>query len=392
MISTMSDPSGARDVLLATAADHATAVDADTGMVWVLRYDEVSRIVNDQRTVGVGLQMFDLMGIGDGPLRRWYSSLMFTNEGAAHIRLRRLVNRAFTPRSTAELRSYAAALVAETLDGVEQNGDGDLIGAFSRVPTGIMCRLLGVPDEDVGIFGDWLDDLSRTFGYMDADQLVAASTAIVQLLDYVGGVVERRRSDPAPDLITALLEAEEQGDRLTHDELVTMVANLLVGGHDTTSSQVGCTILTLLSRPEALERIRKQPGIASAAVMETMRFEPSIPAMPRSLAEPMMIGGQERALGTIVLLSVLAANRDPRVWDRPDDFLIDRFVAPETPKLLSFGMGPHVCLGAHLARMTLEETVLGLASRNFEMVTDLQDVAWRVVLGRSPAVLQVSAN
>jgi len=389
VVTTMGDPSGARDVLRAAAMRSATARDADTGMVWVLSYDEVSRVAHDPRTVGVGLGFFDLMGIDDGALRRWYSSLMFTNEGDTHGRLRRLVSRAFTPRSTERLRSAASEMVGDAFRRVQVDGGGDLIDAFGRVPMRVMCRLLGVPDADVAVFGDWADQLSPTFGFMDAEQIDVASGAIEQLLGYVGALVGARREDPADDLITALLAAEDEGDRLTHAELVAMVANLLVGGHDTTASQIACSFLTLLRHPDSLDEIRRRPAITSVAVMETMRYEPSIGAIPRTVAEPFPVGAEERPVGTAMLLSVMTANRDPAVWDEPDSFVVDRFASPTAPKLLSFGTGPHYCLGANLARMTLEETVLGLAAQHLTPARDLDEVEWRTVLGRSPVSLAV---
>lgn len=390
VISTLNDPSGGRDVLLGAAVESATALDADTGVLWVLRYHDINQVAHDPRMAGVGLQLFDLVGIEDGPLRRWYSSLMFTNEGAVHVRLRRLVNRAFTPRSTERLREITSGFVGAAFDGIVHEGGGDLIDAFGRVPMNVMCRLLGVPEVDVPMFGDWVDALSPTFGFMDPEQIQAASSAIDQLLEYVGTMVSLRRSSPADDLITSLLVAEDTGDRLTHEELVDMVANLLVGGHDTTSSQIGCTFLTLLTHPDSLEVLRTRPDLVPAAVTETMRFEPSIGAIPRTVVDPLPVGAEERLPGLVVLLSLSAANRDPDVWSDPGTFQLDRFADPDVPKLLSFGTGPHFCLGANLARMTLEETVRGLITQPFELTGDPEALEWRTVLGRSPISLDVA--
>src|SRR5271155_5058314 len=181
--------------------------------------------------------------------------------------------------------------------------------------------------------------------------------------------------------------AEEDGDRLTHEELVAMVANLLVGGHDTTSSQIGCTLLTLLRNPDAVDVIREHPDQVGTVVSETMRLEPSITAIPRTVAEPMEVGEFKRGAGTVLLLSLTTANRDPAVWDDAESFLPMRFADPEAPKLLSFGMGPHVCLGTHLARMTLDHVALGLADRDLRLGGSPDEVEWKVVLGRSPSAL-----
>jgi cytochrome P450 len=379
-------------VLLEVATESPTAIESGTGIIWVLRYEEVNQIILDQRTVGVGLEMFDMMGIDDGPLREWYGSLMFTTEGQTHVRLRRLVNRAFTLRSTAALRESTGVLVAEIYAQLVADGGGDLIPAFRQVPMKVMCRLLGVPEDDSAIFGDWVDALSPTFGFMEPEQINEASEAIGHLLGYMRELADERRGSPGDDLITHLLNAEEDGDRLTHEELVAMVANLLVGGHDTTSSQIGCTLLTLLQNPDGLDVIRENPELAGTVVSETMRLEPSIPGIPRMVAEPMQVGGIERGAGTVLLLSLTAANRDPAVWGDPESFVPTRFAEPEVPKLLSFGMGPHVCLGSHLARMTLEQVALGLAECDLRLSGSPDEVEWKVVLGRSPSSLKVTVD
>jgi cytochrome P450 len=124
--------------------------------------------------------------------------------------------------------------------------------------------------------------------------------------------------------------------------------------------------------------------------METMRFEPSIGAIPRTVVDPLPVGAEERPPGLVVLLSLSAANRDPDVWRDPGAFRLDRFADPDAPKLLSFGTGPHFCLGAHLARMTLQETVRGLIARPLELTGDPRALEWRTVLGRSPVDLEVA--
>ena len=386
----LGDPEGRR-ALTAAAAQGPTALDAATGALWVFRYEEIDRLAHDPDLVGVGLTWFDLMGI-DGDLRRWYGSLMFTNEGDAHLRLRRLVSRAFTPRSVERLRAHTADVVGERFDILDAASEGDLMDLFGRVAMRVMCRLLGVPGEDVDVFGSWADALSPVFGFMDPAQVAAARSALTELLEYVADLVDHRRGDPRDDLITALLQAEEAGDQLQSHEVVTMVANLLVGGHDTTTSQVGCTLLTLMRHDDALARLRSGAADVAAAVSETMRYEPSIALIPRTVAAPLDIGGVTRPAGTMVLLSVLMANRDDATWDRPDVFDIDRFTRPDVPRLLSFGTGPHYCLGANLARMTLEETVAGFATRDVRPAGDLDAVEWRLVLGRSPASLPVRVH
>jgi cytochrome P450 len=387
-IDVLLDPTGAPTTLAAAASVGPTALDSATGAVLVLRYEELERLSHDPRMVGVGLTWFDAMGI-QGDLRRWYGSLMFTNEGEAHTRLRRLVSRAFTPRSVHQLRDDAAKLVNERLLELESESEGDLVQLFGRVAVRVMCRLLGVPQEDVEVWGSWADALSPVFGYMEPEQIRAAESALAELLPYIAALVEARSREPRDDLITGLVRAEEGGKRLHRDEIITMVTNLLVAAHDTTTSQIACTLLTLLRHPNAVAELRSETAMVPAAVSETMRYEPSIELIPRTTTAPVEIGGAQRPAGTMVLLSVVTGNRDPAVWEDADSFELKRFTRPSAPRLLSFGTGLHYCLGANLARMTLEETVAGFVTRDITPAEDLQAVQWRRVLGRSPASLRV---
>lgn len=366
-----------------------TAIDAMTGAVVVLSYDEVEHLAHDPRVAGVGMSFFDFMGIGDTSLRRWYASLLFTNEGDPHHRLRRLVARAFTPRSVETHRALAAALTRQRLREVVEHGGGDLVRAFATVPISVICRLLGVPDDEVEVFLAYGDALSPVFGFMDPGQIDAAAAAVEGLLIEVDRMISERSARSGDDLISGLLEAEEEGDRLTHDELISMVGNLIVAGHDTTASQIGCTLLTLLRNPTGAAALRCDDVSAANVVTETMRIEPSIPLIPRTLTAPVEIGGTTRDAGSMVFLSSASANREERVWGDPDAFRPARFAEPGAPRLLSFGSGAHYCLGAALARMTLEEVAAGVVAANLESDADVDAVEWTQVLGRSPAALPV---
>lgn len=385
------------EILRGGRAGGRTAIDPATGALVVLRHDEVERLAHDPRVAGIGLALFDVMGVPDGDLRRWYSRLMFTNDGDAHHRLRRLAARAFTPRSVERHRALAAELAAARLGELVDAGGGDLVEVFSEVPIRVICRLLGVPDGAVDDFVAYGDALSPVFGLMDAEQIQRAESAVADLITDVERMIAARADERGDDLISALLDAEEAGDRLTHDEVVLMVGNLIVGGHDTTASQIGCSLLALLRHPDGLEVLRVDPASAGAVVEETIRFEPSIGFVPRTLVEPVEIGGVERPVGMLLFLSSASTSRDPDVWEDPDSFRPLRFAEAGAPKLLAFGSGPHYCLGAALARMTLQEVVLGAArsglGRTIVPTADLAgSVEWRQVLGRSPATLPVAVT
>lgn len=367
------------------------AVEATSGTTVVLRHADVEALARDPRVAGVGLTFFDLMGITGGLLREWYGGLMFTNEGAKHDRLRKLVAKAFTPRSVEALRRDAASAAKDALRCAAVDGGCDLTQAFALLAMRVMCKLLGVPQADVAVFGAWADALSPVFGLMDDQQIAAAEKAIEDLLGYVDELTARRRKDPGDDLITALLAAEDDGDKLSHDELVAMVANLLVGGHDTTTSQIGCSLLTLLRYPDEAERVRWDPDLLVWAVEETIRFEPSLIGVPRTAVETIDVAGTEFCPGAVMVLCTAAANREPGVWEEPDRLDVGRFAVHGAPHLLSFGAGPHFCLGAALARMTLQECVRATVAvgPHLELAEDPAELPWRVVLGRSPARLPV---
>ena len=387
---TSTDPREWKRLMLDAAANGPTVVDEATGALYVLRYRDIERLLNEPRLNGVGLSLFDAMAITHGTLRDWYGSLMFTNDGVKHDRLRRLVSKAFTPRAAARLRPTAAAFVAERLSVLRRAGGGDLVPALGHVPMRVMCALVGVPAAAVPEFVAWVDALSPIFGFMEPAQIAAANAAITELLAYVRDLVEQRSAVPADDLLSALLRAEHDGDRLTRDETVAMVANLLVGGHDTTASQIGCTLLTLLARPDALAELRTDPALLPLLVSETIRFEPSIGLAMRTVVAPIEICGIERPAGAIVMCTLLAANRDPAVWRDPDAFVARRFAEQDAPRLFSFGGGPHYCLGAALARMTLEESVRGVADIAPTLSVDPARIEWCRVLGHSPATLPVT--
>ena len=378
--------------LLREAAQHGPlATDTTTGATAVLRQHDVEALAHDHRLEGIGLALFELMEIPDGLLRDWYGKLMFTTEGDYHRRIRSLVSRAFTPRSVAALRGDAADMATAAVASVHDGGD--LVGAFSTLATRLMCRLLGVPDSDVPVFRDWLDALSPVFIFMTPEQISAAATALAELLDYVEDLATRRSADPGPDLITALLAAESDGDRLTHDETVTMIANLLVAGHDTAGSQIPCSFFVALQHHDRLDGAHRDDARLANVVAETMRLEPSIGFIPRTAVAPIELHGETIARGSMVFLSIAAAGRDESVWNEPDRFEPDRYLQPDTPKPLGFGAGTHYCLGKAMAQIALEESLRAVLAADpaLHLTEDPADIPWRQVLGRSPARLLVAS-
>lgn len=366
------------------------AIGDEMGEVFVFGHDAVRLGLTDRKLTGVGLAMFDASGVPEGELRDWYSRIMFTNEGQAHHRLRRLVGKAFTPKALTALREQAARLASGRLDALRQDGGGDLLDRLRDVPMQLMCLLLGVPEEDVGSFFDWVSDLSSVFTFMTPEQADAAAAALGNLLRYVESMVEQRSHSPGDDLISRLIEAEHEGDRLTRLETVDMVTNLLIAGQDTTLSQIGCSLYVLFQHAD-FEQLAGVDGDAlSSLVDETIRMEGSIAAAPRTSVEEIEIGGERFDAGTIVLLSTYAANRDPAIWDRPDVFDPARFLDPQVPKMMTFGGGAHFCLGAWLARLTLEEVIRAVIAAQPQLTCGTSELEWISTTGANPVSLPVS--
>jgi cytochrome P450 len=333
-----------------------------------------------------------MMGISDGPLRDWYGGLMFTTEGDYHRRIRSLVSRAFTPRSVEALRATAAEMSAAAVASVPDGGD--LVVACSALATRLICRLLGVPDSDVEVFRQWADALSPVFFVMTPGQIEEATRAITELKTYVDELTTRRAEDPGSDLVTALRAAEMDGERLNHTETVTMIANLLVAGHDTAGSQIPCSALVALQHQEQLAGIQADDVRLASAAEETMRMEPSIPIIPRTALAPIDLHGTTIPAGSMVFLCIAAACRDESAWREPDQFDPDRFTRPDTAKLLNFGAGTHYCLGTALAKISVEESLRAVMAVDppLRLTEDPADIPWRQILGRSPARLLVRPN
>lgn len=285
-----------------------------------------------------------------------------------HTRLRGLVSKAFTPKVVAQLRPRIEQIVDERLDAVMARGDSrmDVVTDLAYpLPVLIICELLGVPAEEHTTFQSWSRELATS---IDPDPLIAPeqreriSVAGNAFLEYFGELIERRRREPGDDLLSALVAAEEGGDRLSHDELLGTGLFLLIAGHETTVNLIGNGTLALLRHPAELARLRDDPSLDRNAVEELLRFDSPVQfAAPRITLDDYEVGGVPIPPAQQIIILLGAANRDPEVFDDPDRLDIGR---ENAGRHLAFGGGHHFCLGAALARLE-GEVALGMLARRF---------------------------
>lgn len=269
-----------------------------------------------------------------------------------HTRLRSLVHKAFTGRQIERLRSRIAALSDALVDAIEPRGEADLLTAFATpIPVTVIAELLGVPTAMNAHLLAWshamvgMYELART-----PAQEQAAVQATQEFVAYLRDYVERRRAAPEDDLISVLLAAEEQGERLTEDELIATCIQLLNAGHEATVHVIGNGLLALLQHPAQLARLRSEPALIAPAVEELMRYDPPLHLFTRWALEDLEYRGQRFRRGDQVAVLLGAANRDPAVFAAPDTLDIARMPNPH----VSFGGGIHYCIGAPLARLELQ--------------------------------------
>jgi cytochrome P450 len=275
-----------------------------------------------------------------------------------HTRLRKLVASAFTARRVEALRPRVADIVGELIDALlDQPQRADLVTAFSLpLPVQVICEMLGVPTEDMGQFHTWSDTVLGDWDRNSGDVMSAA----LDMFTYFGKLIEMKRAQPADDLMTALIAARDQDDRLSEEELMVLGCTVLIGGHETTANQINLSLLTLLDHPAELAKLRARPELITGAVEELLRYVRLGGLAPsRVTSEEVRIGDVTIPAGETVIPLFGTANRDSSVFTDPDRFDVTRAPANH----LAFGIGVHHCLGAQLARMELQEAFRGLLGR-----------------------------
>jgi cytochrome P450 len=300
---------------------------------------------------------------------------MLLTDPPDHTRVRALVNKAFTPRHVARLRPHIQAICDELLALVERRGRMDVMADFAtQLPAIVIAELLGVPAEDRIRFKEWSNDLISLLGNPDpAGAVERFERGLDHLLSYLRDVIGQRRRAPRDDLISSMIAAQEERDALSDGELLATSNLLLVAGHETTTNLIGNGLLALLLHPAEMARLRDDLELVPSAVEEMLRYDSPVQATVRVTTETVELGGQTLPPGALVVAMIGAANRDPAVFPDPDRF----DVARTDNRHLSFGFGPHFCLGAPLARLEGQVIFRALLARYPRLRLDREDVPHR---------------
>jgi cytochrome P450 len=344
----------------------------------LLTHDLVRAVLRDPRfriPQGVGLAV---QGITSGPLWDRMARLMVSLDGAEHMRLRRLVSQAFTPRAAERMRTACGEIINELIDRHIDVGSCDVVADIARpYPVPIICVMLGVPREDWPLFSDWLRGISKAFGMTAAAHSADILVAWQHLDEYLDALVASRRRSTADDLISELVRAEADGARLTRREILDLIAVLLLAGVDNTRNQLAAAVQVFADHPYQWALLAERPEFAGQAVEEVLRHWPTSFTAVRVAVEDVDLEGLQFPMGTYVVLNTAAANRDPHRYDDPERFDITRNGAPA---MLTLGGGAHRCLGAHLARVELAEALVVMA-RRMPGIRVAGPVPWRPIVG-----------
>jgi len=316
--------------------------------------------LRSRQTTFPGRQIAQIFGITAGPLHENVENNILNLTGDKHRRLRSLIGHAFTPKAADRWRPAMRAYLAELWDDLDGAAEAEFVAAIAKpYPSRTIAALLGAPVADAGRLQHWSNMVQRQFDIAAlSTQIPEIEQAVVEAHAYVTELLEARRATPGPDLISTLLAAEEAGDRLTHDECVNLVLNLLAGGVDTTQSQLSQALRLFAAHPDQWALLASDPdAFVVRAVQEALRFEPIAPFTARIAVEDIEHRGVTFPAGTIVAVCAERANRET-----PDGEEFD-ITADRDGKLYTFGAGAHFCLGVNLARAELEEALAFLAPR-----------------------------
>ena len=332
----------------------------------VLDRDAAEFFLRARATAFPGREIADLFGATSGRLREVIDANILNQQGDRHRRLRSLVGGAFTPRAADRWRPVMRGFLGRLWAAIEADRACDFVEAVARpYPSLTIAAVLGAPEQDAPRLQVWSTLIQRQFDIQAlGTQLAELEQAAAQAYDYIEDLLIQRASQPGDDLLTQLLAAEEAGDKLSHAECVNLVLDVIAGGVDTTQAQLGHALRLFATHPEQWEKLRADLSLTPRAVEEVLRFEPITPVTARICVDAVEYRGVLFPAGTIV---AVCSERGNRQQPGGEDFDI---TAQRDGRLLTFGAGPHFCLGSNLARAELEEALTFLAPRMAGLVQD----------------------
>jgi len=335
---------------------------SDFGYV-VLDREAAGFFLRSRKAEFPGVYMFDLLGITDGPLRSSLSRNILTLGGAQHARLRALVQPSFTPKAADRYRPAMRKFLGELWEQVADRGRCDFVHDFAKpYPALMIATVVGAPLEDAAELHRLSNLLQQQFDAIAVMTRRAELELAAEEFDaYVAKLVEDRRRSPGEDLVSELIAAEQAGDRLSDEECKALVRDVLNGGVDTTQSQLSHGVRMFADHPDQWQRLAAEPSLAPQAAEEVLRFEPVAPFTARVMLEDVEFREVTFPKGTVVMACQWTANREAEGDEDPSSF--DIMSSRGAAKSLTFGAGPHFCLGANLARAELQEGLAFLAPR-----------------------------
>jgi hypothetical protein len=348
-------------------------VGSTVGAVEVLRYEYAEPLLRDPRLHQALNGMLANQGITSGPLFDWWQLIMNNHDAPTHTRLRGLVSRAFTPKQVERIRPRVAQLATQLTTELVERGEDDVMTSLChQLPLVVLCEMLGVPPDDHDLVEQWTTTVGLAFSPVIPTELRATiESSVVAFDEYANRLIERRRTEPGDDLLSALVDAEAAGERLSGSELRALVINLLFAGHDTTKAMLGIAMFLLAEHPDQVALLRSGDASVMSAVEEIARYETPISGIPRLTTEDIVVAGVPIPAGSYVTVSVPSANRDPRRFADPDRFDVMR----RDNRHLTFGFGVHHCVGAAVARAEVQEA-LGVLVRDVDLEVDGDPPRW----------------
>jgi cytochrome P450 len=329
---------------------------------FVLDREAASFFLRTKSATFPGMKIAELFGVEEGPLLEQMRRNILHVNGDAHRRLRNLVNPAFTPRAADRWRPAMREFLGRLWKPLAGAKECEFVGAFAKpYPSLTIATVMGAPLEDAPKLYEWSNLIQRQFdGPSLLNERETIERACAEFYDWAGKLIERRRDDPGDDLISTLIAASHEGDRLSDVECMNLVLNVLIGGVDTTQSQLAQALRLFALHPDQWELLAERPELTPRAVEEVVRYEPITPFTARLLHDEVEYRGVTFPVDTVVMVAAFTGNRDGVEGD-PDAFDITAERGEAKP--LTFGAGVHYCLGANLARAELQEALAFLPVR-----------------------------